>query len=69
MPETVNDEIAPGSQHEHPAKKIPCWICGGDLVLNFPTVSRAAVTIRAYCTKCRKGRTIWLALDQQETEK
>lgn len=46
-----------------PVKKIPCWICGGDLTLNFPTISGKHITIRAYCPKCRKPRTLKISLD------
>jgi hypothetical protein len=41
-----------------PAKKIPCWTCGGDLLLNYATICAAGMTIRTYCARCRKAGSV-----------
>jgi hypothetical protein len=46
------------------AKKIPCWTCGGDLLLNYATVAASGVIIRTYCARCRKAGAVSMMTDK-----
>jgi ribosomal protein L33 len=57
---------------EGPARKIPCWMCGGDLLLNYATVSIASpeggarITLRTYCPRCRKAGRIVMSSEPSQ---
>ena len=65
--EERNEDTTPPAR-TGPAKKIPCWVCGGDLTLNFPMIGGEQITLRAYCARCRKPRVIRMALDGGRTD-
>jgi len=44
-------------------KKLPCWVCGGDLLFNFATVNTATMTIHTYCPRCKRPRVLSMRLD------
>ena len=44
-------------------KKLPCWVCGGDLLFNFATVNASRVTVHTYCPRCTRRRVLSLMLD------
>ena len=44
-------------------KRVPCWVCGGDLMFNYVSLSAHTVTIHNYCPKCRKTRKVTMTVD------
>ena len=57
---------APGTEAEAPgtgvARKMVCWVCGGDLIFNFVRARSGTLVLDLYCRRCAAPRTMTLHL-------
>jgi len=55
-------ETAAGAPEAVVARKMVCWVCGGDLIFNFVRARSGTLVLDLYCRRCAAPRTMSLHL-------
>ncbi len=62
-------ETAAGAPGAGVARKMVCWICGGDLIFNCVRVRSGTLVLDLYCRRCAVPRTMSLHLQPGDDDR
>lgn len=63
MADSIENGRETGATAPSAAKKLPCWVCGGDLLFNFVTLRDGRMSVHNYCPRCKRSRTLDLLVE------